>query len=177
MPTAFIATWGEGKPVIGFLGEYDAVPGCSQKVSAVKDPIKEGGPGHGCGHNLLGVGGAAAAIAVKNEMDAQGLRATLKYFGCPAEELVIGKLYMSAHDCFKGLDCMLTWHPGPTNNVRMSGNNAINSAKFRFYGKAAHAASTPHIGRSALDACILMDVATNYLGTHNSGCQDSFGYY
>ena len=165
MPTAFIATWGEGKPVIGFLGEYDALPRCSQKAVPFKDPVKEGAPGHGCGHNLLGVGGAAAAIATKEELASLGKKATLKYFGCPAEEIGAGKLYMSAHHCFDGLDCMLTWHPGHTNNVRMTGNNAKNSAKFRFYGLSAHGSSA-HLGRSALDACILMDVATNYLREH-----------
>jgi len=166
MPTAFIATWGEGKPVIGFLGEYDALPGCSQKAIPVKEPVKEGAPGHGCGHNLLGVGGAAAAIAAKEELISQGKKATLKYFGCPAEELLAGKVFMSAHDCYRGLDCVLTWHPGQVNSVRMYGSTAVNSAKFRFHGQSAHAASVPHSGKSALDACILMDVATNYLREH-----------
>ena len=166
MPTAFIATWGEGKPVIGFLGEYDALPGLSQKAVPIKDPVQEGAPGHGCGHNLLGVGGAAAAIATKEEMSSRGIKAILKYFGCPAEEIGVGKIYMSAHHYFDGLSCMLTWHPALTNNVRMSANNAKDSAKFRFYGQTAHAASTPHTGKSALDACILMDVATNYLREH-----------
>jgi len=167
MPTAFIATWGEGKPVIGFLGEYDALPGCSQNTVPIKDRVQKGAPGHGCGHNLLGVGGAAAAIATKEELESRGIKeATLKYFGCPAEELLIGKVFMSAHGCYRGLDCMLSWHPGMTNTVRMSGSNAVNSAKFRFYGQTAHAASTPHTGKSALDACILMDVATNYLREH-----------
>lgn len=166
MPTAFVATWGKGKPTIGFLGEYDALPGCSQKVVPFKDPVKEGAPGHGCGHNLLGVGSAAAAIATKEEIVSRGLKGTLKYFGCPAEELVVGKVFMSAHDYFKSLDCAFTWHPGQTNNVRVTDNNALNSAKFRFHGQSAHAASNPHSGKSALDACILMDVATNYLREH-----------
>lgn len=166
MPTAFIATWGEGKPVIGFLGEYDALPGCSQKAIPVKQPIQEGAPGHGCGHNLLGVGGAAAAIAAKEEITYLGKKATLKYFGCPAEELLSGKVFMSAHHCFDGLDCAFIWHYGHTNNVRMHNSTAVNSAKFRFYGQSAHAATIPHTGKSALDACILMDVANNYLREH-----------
>lgn len=166
MPTAFIATWGEGKPVIGFLGEYDALPRCSQNTVPFREPVQEGAPGHGCGHNLLGVGAAAAAIATKEEIISLNKKATLKYFGCPAEELIVGKVFMSAHHCFDGLDCALIWHYGHTNNVRMHNTNAVNSAKFRFYGQSAHAATIPHAGKSALDACILMDVATNYLREH-----------
>ena len=142
------------------------MPRCSQKTVPYKEPVKEGAPGHGCGHNLLGVGGAAAAIAAKEELTSLGKKATLKYFGCPAEEILAGKVFMSAHQYFDDLDCMLTWHPGQTNNVRMYGSTAVNSAKFRFYGQSAHAASVPHAGKSALDACILMDIATNYLREH-----------
>ena len=166
MPSAFVATWGKGKPVIGFLGEYDALPGVSQERSPVRKPVKEGAPGHGCGHNLLGTGAAAAAIAVKNELEAGGLPGTVKFFGCPAEELLTGKAYMAKDGIFDGLDAAVTWHPGSTNAVRMGTSNAMNSAKFKFHGVTAHAAGNPHQGRSALDACILMDIGCNYLREH-----------
>ena len=166
MPSAFVATWGSGKPVIGFLGEYDALPGLSQKKIPTKDPVKAGAPGHGCGHNLLGVAAAAAAIAVKNELQASGMTGTVKYFGCPAEELLTGKAYMAKDGVFDDLDTAVTWHPGGINSAHMGTSNALNSAKFRFHGVTAHAAGNPHQGRSALDACILMDIGANYLREH-----------
>jgi aminobenzoyl-glutamate utilization protein B len=166
MPSAFVATWGKGKPVVGFLGEYDALPGVSQKRQPTRSPVKDGAPGHGCGHNLLGTGALAAAVAVKAEMEKNGATGTVQYFGCPAEELLTGKAYMAKDGVFDGLDFAVTWHPGSTNHVRMGSSNAMNSAKFRFYGVTAHAAGNPHQGRSALDACILMDVGVNYLREH-----------
>jgi aminobenzoyl-glutamate utilization protein B len=166
MPSAFVATWGRGTPVIGYLGEYDALPGLSQKVSPVRDPVKWAAPGHGCGHNLLGVGAAAAAIGLAKELEARGIPGTVKYFGCPAEELLTGKVYMAAEGIYDGTDVAITWHPGAINAVRMGSSNAMNSVKFTFHGQTAHAAADPHNGRSALDACILMDAAVNYLREH-----------
>jgi aminobenzoyl-glutamate utilization protein B len=166
MPSAFVATWGSGKPVIGFLGEYDALPGLSQKRCPTRDPVKSGAPGHGCGHNLLGTAAAASAIAAKKDLESRGLPGTVKYFGCPAEELLTGKSYMAKDGVYDGLDAAITWHPGSTNGVRMSGSTAMNSAKFKFYGQTAHAAGSPHMGRSALDACVLMDMGVNYLREH-----------
>ncbi len=167
MPSAFIGSWGQGRPVIGFLGEYDALPGLSQqRLSATKQPLEEGAPGHGCGHNLLGTAALASAIAVKHALLASGMQGTVKYFGCPAEELLTGKAYMAKDGHFDGLDIAITWHPGSLNAVRMGTSNAMNSAKFKFFGVTAHAAGNPHMGRSALDACILMDVGVNYMREH-----------
>ncbi|MDH5406183.1 MAG: M20/M25/M40 family metallo-hydrolase, partial [Candidatus Aminicenantes bacterium] len=114
MPTAFVATYGEGEPVIGLLAEYDALPGLSQKVSTTKEPLEEGASGHGCGHNLLGVGCVGAALAVKEALAAQNISGTIKLFGCPAEETLIGKVYMVKYGIFDGLSAALTWHPGST---------------------------------------------------------------
>ena len=166
MPTAFLATWGEGRPVIGFLGEYDALPGVSQKPSPVREEVRPGGPGHGCGHNLLGVGAAAGAIALKEEMRARGIKGTVKYFGCPAEENFSGKAFMAREGLFNDLDACLTWHPGSMNVVRGGSSLAVKSMNITFHGIASHAAGAPHLGRSALDAVELMNVGVNYLREH-----------
>ena len=166
MPTAFVATWGNGKPEIGFLGEYDALPGVSQKVSTVKDELEPGGCGHGCGHNLLGVASAAAAAALKEELQKRGLPGTVKYFGCPAEENFSGKAFMARDGLFDSLDACLTWHPGPMNTVRGGSSLAVNSMNVTFHGVASHAGGAPHLGRSALDAVELMNVGVNYLREH-----------
>ena len=166
MPTAFVATWGSGSPAIGFLGEYDALPGVSQKVSPVKEELEPGSCGHGCGHNLLGVGAAAGAIALKEEMVKRGLRGTIKYFGCPAEENFSGKAFMARDGLFNDLDACLTWHPGPMNTVRGGTSLAVNSMNVTFHGVSSHAGGAPHLGRSALDAVELMNVGVNYLREH-----------
>jgi aminobenzoyl-glutamate utilization protein B len=166
MPTAFVASWGRGKPVIGFLGEYDALPGISQKAIPVKDPLKQGAPGHGCGHNLLGVAALAGAAALKREMEAHELPGTVRYYGCPAEETLVGKVFMVKDGLFDDLDAAITWHPGGLNSVWNNSSNAMNSIKFTFYGRTAHAAGDPHHGRSALDAVELMNVGANYLREH-----------
>jgi amidohydrolase len=134
MPTAFVATWGEGKPAIGFLGEYDALPGVSQKVSPSKKKWSPGGAGHGCGHNLLGVAAMGAAIAFKEELSKRGLPGTVKYFGCPAEENFSGKAFMARDGLFDDLDACLTWHPGPMNIVRGGSSLAVNSMNVTFHG-------------------------------------------
>jgi len=166
MPTAFVAAWGKGKPEIGLLGEYDALPGISQKVSTVKEELEPGACGHGCGHNLLGVSSAAAAIALKEEMLRRRLTGTVKYFGCPAEENFSGKSFMARDGLFNGLDACLTWHPGPMSAVRGGSSLAINSMNVTFHGVSSHAGGSPHLGRSALDAAELMNVGANYLREH-----------
>lgn len=166
MPTAFTATYGSGKPIIGILGEYDALPGLSQKPVPRKEPVKEGAPGHGCGHNLLGTASLGAAIAVKQVMEHEGLSGTVKYFGCPGEEQAIGKVLMVKAGLFDDVDAALTWHPFFANTTWMASMLALNSVKFRFHGIAAHAAAAPEAGRSALDAVELMDVGVNFLREH-----------
>lgn len=166
MPTAFVAEWGSGKPVIGFLGEYDALAGLSQDVSPTKKPVTEGAPGHGCGHNLLGAGALGAAVALKRYLEESGKPGTVRYYGCPAEETLVGKVFMARDGVFNDLDAAITWHPGSLNSVQVGSSNGVNSAKFIFHGKTAHAAGDPFNGRSALDAVELMNVGANYLREH-----------
>ncbi len=166
MPTAFVATWGGGKPVIGVMGEYDALPGLSQRKIPYKEPLKEGAPGHGCGHNIHGASGMAGAVAVRYALEAEGLPGTIKFFGTPAEENYDGKVFMARAGLFDGVDACLSHHPGAMNVARLSSSNAVNSVKFHFYGKTSHAAASPEQGRSALDAVELMDVGVNFLREH-----------
>ena len=166
MPTAFTASWGSGKPVIGILGEFDALPGLSQKDVPTEDPVTAGAPGHGCGHNLLGSGAALAAVAVKEEMQARGLKGTIRYYGTPAEEGGGGKIYMIHAGLFRDVDVVLTWHPGDANRVNLHSSLANNGAKFKFYGIASHAAAAPEKGRSALDGALLMLHAIEMLREH-----------
>jgi len=168
MPTAFIATWGEGSPVVALLGEYDALPRTSQKPVPRQDPLVPGGAGHACGHNLLGVAAVGAALAAKHEMEKQGICGTIKYMGCPAEETASGKVYMVKAGCFDGVDAVLTWHPSSMNAVSMFSSLANRSVRFRFHGRTAHAAGNPEMGRSALDAVELMNTGVNYLREHVS---------
>ncbi|MBL8965635.1 MAG: amidohydrolase [Spirochaetaceae bacterium] len=164
---AFMASWGKGAPVIALLGEYDALPGMSQAAaSPQKAEVVEGGNGHGCGHNLLGVGSLGAALAAKDFLVASGLPGTVRYYGCPGEERGAGKTFMARAGAFDGVDLALTWHPGDVNSVLQARTLANLSAYFRFTGKAAHAANAPHLGRSALDAVELMNVGANYLREH-----------
>ena len=166
MNTAFVAEWGSGAPVVGFIGEYDALPGLSQKRKAEQEAIVEGGPGHGCGHNLLGTGALAAAVAVKDWLEKSGGQGTVRYYGCPAEEGGGGKVFMARAGLYDDLDAALTWHPGALNTVSKGKTVAIQSARFRFQGVSAHAGQSPHLGRSALDAVELMNVGANYLREH-----------
>jgi len=166
MPTAFVATWGEGKPVIGIMGEYDALPGLSQKKVPRPEPLEPGKPGHGCGHNIHGTSGAAAAIAVKKTMEKYGLKGTVKFYGCPAEENFSGKVFMVRDGLFKDVDAVISHHPSTMNAVTLVSSLAVNSAKFHFHGKASHAGASPEHGRSALDAVELMNVGVNYLREH-----------
>ncbi len=168
LPTAFVAEWsqGNGGPVIGFLGEYDALPGLSQKRQSGQDPIVVDGPGHGCGHNLLGTAALAAASVVKAWLEHTGTAATVRYYGCPAEETCEGKVFMARAGAFDDLDCAITWHPGIDTSVWASSSLAVNNVKFRFRGRTAHAAGNPESGRSALDAVELMNVGVNFLREH-----------
>ena len=169
IPTAFTATYavGTGKPVIGLLGEYDALDALSQKAGCPEHaPLKEGAPGHGCGHNLLGAGSFAAAVAVKEYLKQNEMNGTVVYFGCPAEEGAGSKQFMARAGLFDKVDFVYTWHPTDRNEVSAKGNVAIMGAAFSFNGIAAHAGGSPHLGRSALDSAELMSVGTNYLREH-----------
>ena len=166
IPTAFVASWGDGSPVVGFLGEYDALAGLSQEVLPRRKPRIEGAPGHGCGHNLLGVGSVGAACALKHAMEKGGIKGTVRFYGCPAEELLAGKVYMARSGCFDDLSVAITWHPGSLNCIRERAGTAMYSAKFRFRGRCAHAARDAHNGRSALDAVEIMNIGANYLREH-----------
>ena len=164
METAFVATWGGEGPVIAFLGEYDALPALSQQAGrAEKAPLCEGAPGHGCGHNLLGAGSFAAAVALKDYCRETGLRATVKYFGCPAEEDGGGKVFFARAGYFDKVDAVFAWHPGPANYVSGQGCLAVTGVLYSFKGRTAHAAGAPFAGRSALDAAELMNVGCNYI--------------
>ena len=156
MPTAFLATRGRGKPVIGMLAEYDALPNCGL----------DGGPGHGCGHNLLGPAAIAGAIAAADVLAKRKARGTIALFGCPAEETLVGKCYMARDGAFDGLDACLSWHPSDMTCADHESWAANDSMTFEFFGVSAHAAGSPHEGRSALDAVEIMNVAVNFLREH-----------
>ena len=167
LKTAFRASWGSGKPVIGFLGEYDALPGLSQKAGvAVKEPLSEGGNGHGCGHNLLGVGSLMGAVGFKHYLESEGKSGTIVYFGCPAEEGGSGKTFMAREGCFDSLDAALCWHPSDVNMMPPGPVLANDSIRYSFTGKASHAAAAPEAGRSALDALELMNIGVQFLREH-----------
>lgn len=166
MPTAFVATWGSGKPVIGIMGEFDALPGLSQDAVPERRARVAGGPGHGCGHNLFGVASMAAALAAKAELESRRLPGTIRFYGTPAEEGGNGKVYMVRAGLFDDADVVLHWHPSDRNLASTISSLAVISAKFRFKGVAAHAASAPDKGRSALDAVMVMTHAVDLLREH-----------
>ena len=169
IPTAFTATYsvGSGTPVVGLLAEYDALDGLSQKAaSATEEPVVAGGAGHGCGHNLIGAGAFAAAVALKDYMAEHKVDGTVIFFGCPAEEGAGSKQFIARAGCFDDVDFAYTWHPGTINEVGSNGDVAIMGANFVFDGVASHAGGAPHLGRSALDACELMNIGCNYLREH-----------
>ncbi|HLX42024.1 MAG TPA: amidohydrolase [Bryobacteraceae bacterium] len=166
MPTGFVASFGSGKPVIALMGEFDALPGLSQKDQPAQSPVTAGAPGHGCGHNLLGSASALAAVAIKEEMQARGLKGTLRYYGTPAEEGGGGKIYMLHAGLFKDVDAVLAWHPGDSNRVNLGSLLANNGGHFRFYGVASHAAAAPDRGRSALDGVMIMLNSIEFLREH-----------
>ena len=169
IPTCFTAVFrnGTGTPVVGLLAEFDALDGLSQRAAwPEREAVTPGGAGHGCGHNLLGAGCFAAAMAIRDCLVQEGLDGSVVFFGCPAEEGAGSKQFMARAGCFDGIDFALTWHPGTWNQVPAKRNVAIMGGNFTFDGVAAHAGGAPHLGRSALDAAELMNVGVNYLREH-----------
>ena len=166
MPTAFVASYGDGAPIIGILAEYDALPGMSQKVAGFREPRIEGGGGHACGHSGLGTGALGAALAVKAAIDKHQLPGTIRLYGTPAEETLIGKVYMLLDGQFDDLDVCLHWHPSSKNAAQAGSSKAMVSVKFTFKGTPAHGSVSPHAGRSALDAVELMNTGVNFMREH-----------
>jgi aminobenzoyl-glutamate utilization protein B len=166
MPTAFVASYGEGRPVLGILGEYDALPGISQKAQPTREPLEAGAPGHGCGHNLFGAASLGAALAVKEQIAAGKLHGTIRFYGTPAEESVGGKLYMVREGLFKDVDVILAWHPADETRADTQSTQAMVDFVVDFKGRAAHAAFDPWNGRSALDAAELFTHGLNLMREH-----------
>ncbi len=166
IPTAFVATFGSGSPVIGILAEYDALPGLAQAAVPEKQPIAGKAAGHGCGHHLFGTASVAAGIALKEQLASGALKGTVKVYGCPAEEGGSGKVYMVSAGLFNGVDAVVHWHPDDRNTTTVSGALANKSAKFRFQGISAHASASPEKGRSALDAVEALDYMVNMMREH-----------
>jgi len=166
LSTAFVASYGSGSPVIGILAEYDALPGLSQDSVPFRKPLVEGEAGHGCGHNLFGAGSLGAALGLKEVMEKHGLPGILRLYGCPAEEDVGGKLIMAREGLFDDLDACIAWHPSYETQVDVEGSQAIDDLEVEFFGKTAHAAFDPWMGRSALDAVEMMDFGLNLLREH-----------
>lgn len=166
MPTAFVATYGSGKPVIGLLAEFDALPGLSQDTVPFRKPLKENGVGHGCGHNTFGVASSAAAVSLSKWLAANKQSGTIKVYGSPAEEGGAGKVYLVREGLFNGVDVVLDWHPSSENAVSTNGGTAMVMVDYKFYGKPAHAAGNPWKGRSALDAVEALDYMVNLLREH-----------
>jgi len=166
IPTAFVATYGSGSPVVGILAEFDALPGLSQQAVAERKPIEGKTAGHGCGHHLFGTASIAAGIEIKKLIEAKKLSGTIRVYGCPAEEGGSGKVYMVRAGLFNDVDVVIHWHPGDQNSVTLTSALANKSAKFRFHGLAAHAAMSPDKGRSALDGVESMDYMVNLMREH-----------
>lgn len=168
--TAFCGSFGSGGPVIGILGEFDALDGMSQKAAVpYREPVTPGAPGHGCGHNMLGAGSLAAAFAVKKWLEANRVPGTVRYYGCPGEEGGAAKAFMAGDGAWKELDAAITWHPSDVNEVPTGTNNSCIQVLYKFHGVSSHAASCPEEGRSALDAVTLMNVGAQFLREHMSG--------
>ena len=166
MPTAFIAEYGSGKPIIGILGEFDALPGLSQKAQSTREPLKEEAPGHGCGHNMFGAASLGAATAIKELIAAGKLKGTIRFYGTPAEEDVGGKIYMAREGLFNDLDTCLDWHPDSEIKANMQSSQSMLSLLVEFKGVSAHAASDPWNGRSALDGAEFFTHGVNYYREH-----------
>ena len=165
--TAFSGSFGHGRPVIGILGEFDALSGMSQEKCALEPkPLIEGAPGHGCGHNMLGAGALAATFAIKNYLETTGREGTVIFYGCPGEEGGAAKAFMARDNVWRNLDAALTWHPSDVNEVVTGTNNSSIQVLYKFKGVAAHAAGDPWFGRSALDAVELMNTGVQYLREH-----------
>ncbi|MGY4232259.1 amidohydrolase [Bradyrhizobium sp. USDA 4449] len=167
IPTAVMGEWGEGGPVIAFMGEYDALPGLSQEAGVAEHrPVETGGHGHGCGHNLLGSAALLAATAVKDWLAENKVPGRVRYYGCPAEEGGAAKAFMVRSGAFEDADIAITWHPHSFWEVAVTPSLANTRADFIFTGRTSHAAASPHLGRSALDAVELMNVGVNYMREH-----------
>jgi len=166
MPTAFVASYGRGRPIIGILAEYDALPGLSQDATSTRAERAGATSGHGCGHSVFGTASTAAAIAVKQAIERGTISGTIRLYGTPAEETGIGKTYMLRDGLFKDADVILAWHASDRTASSYSYTKAVVSVKFRFTGLPAHASASPHEGRSALDAVELMNVGANYMREH-----------
>lgn len=166
MPTAFVATYGSGKPVISVLGEFDALPGLSQNTVPTKSPLTEGNPGHGCGHNLFGAGSLGAAIAIKELIASGKIKGTVKFFGTPSEEKFFGKIWMVKAGLWDDVDVNISWHPAPITEADVQSSLALVDFKVEFFGQAAHAAADPWNGRSASDALELYTAGINYYREH-----------
>jgi aminobenzoyl-glutamate utilization protein B len=166
IPTAFIAEYGSGKPIIGILGEFDALPGLSQKAQTTKEELNKGAAGHGCGHNMFGAASLGAAVSIKELIASGKLKGTVRFYGTPAEEDLAGKVYMARDGVFNDLDVCLDWHPDYENKANMQSTQAIVSYTVSFKGKSAHAAADPWNGKSALDAAELFNIGMNFLREH-----------
>jgi aminobenzoyl-glutamate utilization protein B len=167
MPTGFIATWGSGKPILGINAEFDALPGISQVAGLTEEKaIVADAPGHGCGHNYFGTYSSMAGIAIKQAMEKENIKGTIRIYGTAAEETLVGKVFLVKAGAYDDVDVMLTWHPGVNNRVSYSSSLAIDNFKVRFYGRAAHASSAPWHGRSSLDAVELFNIGMNFMREH-----------
>ena len=167
IPTAFSGAFGSGRPVIGILGEFDALSGLSQAAGETEPrPLIPGGAGHGCGHNMLGAAAFAAACGVKRFLEESGLPGTVVFYGCPGEEGGAAKAFLAREGVWKELDAALSWHPGDTNEITTGTNNSCTQVLYKFKGVAAHAAGDPEHGRSALDAMELMNIGVQFLREH-----------
>jgi aminobenzoyl-glutamate utilization protein B len=166
IPTAFTATYGSGKPVISILGEFDALPGISQKSQPSKEPLVEGAPGHGCGHNMFGTASLGAAIAIKEQIEAGKLQGTVKFLGTPAEEKFFAKVWMVKEGLWDDVDVNVSWHPGSNIEADAQSSLALVDFKVEFFGQAAHASADPWNGRSASDALELYTTGINYYREH-----------
>ena len=164
--TAFLARYGEDDPVVGVLGEYDALPDLSQAVAAEREPLEEGAPGHGCGHNLFAAGSLGAVLGAKRAIERGDVSGTVVYFGTPAEELGVGKPYMISDGAFDDVDAVLSWHPGWYSSASRERCLALDSLRFEFTGEASHAGAAPEAGRSALDAVQVMNVGVEFMREH-----------
>lgn len=166
IPTAFTATYGSGQPVISILGEFDALPGISQKAEPTKSPLEDGAAGHGCGHNLFGVGSLGAAIAIKELIESGEIKGTVKFLGTPSEEKYFGKIWMVREGLWDDVDVNISWHPGASTEADVQSSLALIDFKVEFFGQAAHASSDPWNGRSASDALELYTTGINYYREH-----------
>ena len=166
MPTAFVATYGSGKPVISVLGEFDALPGISQKAQPTKAALNKGAAGHGCGHNMFGAASLGAAIAIKEQIEAGKIKGTVKFMGTPSEEKFFGKIWMVREGIWDDVDVNISWHPGANIEADVQSSLALVDFKVEFFGQAAHASADPWNGRSASDALELYTTGVNYYREH-----------